>query len=105
MKNVKIALLVFGISTLAIAGCKKHSCFHCYVLTGGFVCSKNGYTYTSPAIPNRLWLQDSVNLYISRGYTMDTVIGYYNDAGTICDTPQGPYPIFPDSCVFLHYKL
>jgi hypothetical protein len=101
--NVKITLLTLGIFALAIAGCKRQPCFNCYILDGGFQCSKNGYTYVSPLISNRKWLQDSVTLYISRGYSMDTVFGFYRNVGIICDTPQVLDP-FPDSCIFSYYK-
>jgi hypothetical protein len=104
--NLKIALLFLGIFTLIISGCKRNRCFHCYLLDGNFQYSKNGDTFGSAMILNRQWLQDSVNLYISRGYKIDTVFSQYGDAGIICDTPPpGPYPSFPDSCVFSYSKL
>ena len=102
--NVKIAMLVLGILMMAFPGCKKHSCFHCYLLSGAFEYSKNGDTIATGPIPNQQWLQDSLNFIINKGYTIDWISDYYQDAGTICDTPQGPYRIFPDSCIFSYYK-
>ena len=102
--SIKIALIIFGVCILAVWGCKRQACFHCYLLDGGFEYSKNGDTFRSGTIPNRQWLQDSVNLYVSQGYAIDWIFAQTYDVGTLCDTPQGPYRVFPDSCVFEFYK-
>jgi hypothetical protein len=106
--HIKIVMLALVIFTITIAGCKRQTCYNCYLYYGVFKYYKNaGDTYSTPTIPNRHWLLDSENLHINQGYTIIDVYGSYFALGTMCDTNNigGPFVVNPDSCVFSHYKF
>ena len=100
-KGLLVGLVVWV--ALAQMGCKKKPCYHCYDFGAGFMATKSGDTVWVGTIISRIWLQDSINRYLSMGYKIDTVIGGYHpdpDSGAIVCDINSVYkgqPV-PDSC-------
>ena len=87
---------------LSVAGCKKNHCYHCYHYSGIFFAIKGTDTVSVGVILARAPLQDSMNHYVSLGYSIDTFAnGYFPDPpnGTpTCGTPDFYSSSVPDSC-------
>jgi len=93
MKIFKKLALALGFLILAImlsiSSCKKNHCYHCYGFSGYITISKSGNSGTV-LVFSRGGFQDSINHFISLGYTIDSAAGeYYPDpspGAVVCDT-------------------
>ncbi len=87
--NSLIILLIL-LATIDITGCKKKTCYHCYYFIGAFIATKNGDTANIGIMTTSARFHDSINSYISLGYHVDSVRGYYladpSSGVEVCDT-------------------
>ena len=98
--------LILGLVLILLlfsAGCRR-TCYQCYEFNGNLMVTKGGVTfYVQPL--TRIGLQDSINRYISLGYTIDSVWdnGYFRDRPNSgvdrCDGEEFGTPPQFDSCI------
>ena len=107
MENLKRTL--FGVVILMILGtvsCKKKQCYHCYHYNGSFLAIKGSDTVGVGFVNTRAILQDSINHYLSLGYSIDTFAnGYFSDPTNGVSVCVGDYDIpyleSIDSCIII----
>ena len=91
------------IFVMLTSACNREHCYQCYGYRGGCLAIKNTDTLGFGVIVSRAQMQDSMNLYHSLGYKIDTEYNGTFPDGTPCVGPNMPFPWAesPDSCVLI----
>ena len=108
MKYLKKAALLVEVSlVISITSCNRERCYQCYNYVGYFLAIKNSDTLEFGIYLSRAQTQDSMNLYSSLGYRIDTFSNSIHPDPTngapICVGPGNDWPTtqIPDSCVLI----